>query len=99
VTTPTPTHFVDHVLELGLGGVLAERAHDGAELLGGDGSIAVLVKEREGLLELWGGVSVSATARVRAVGSVPGSGRESWEAVEPRLSGGRCIQLLNQEAG
>lgn len=28
--------LVDHVLQLGLGGVLAKRAHDGAELLGGD---------------------------------------------------------------
>ncbi len=44
--------FVDHVLELGLGRVLSERPHDGAELLGGDGAISVLVKEGEGLLEL-----------------------------------------------
>jgi hypothetical protein len=29
-------HLVDHVLELRLAGVLAERAHDGAQLLGGD---------------------------------------------------------------
>lgn len=28
--------LVDHVLKLGLGGVLAEGAHDGAQLLGGD---------------------------------------------------------------
>ena len=28
--------LVDHVLELRLAGVLAERAHDSAELLGGD---------------------------------------------------------------
>ncbi|KAI6770823.1 hypothetical protein HG531_009678 [Fusarium graminearum] len=28
--------LVDHVLKLRLGGVLAERAHDGSELLGGD---------------------------------------------------------------
>ena len=35
------TYFVDHVLELGLGGVLAERSHDGSELLGGNGTIAV----------------------------------------------------------
>lgn len=40
-TTRHKTHLVDHVLELGLGGVLAKRAHDSAELLGGDGSIAV----------------------------------------------------------
>jgi hypothetical protein len=29
-------NLVDHVLELGLAGVLAEGAHDGAQLLGGD---------------------------------------------------------------
>ena len=28
--------LVDHILQLRLAGVLAERAHDGAELLGGD---------------------------------------------------------------
>lgn len=28
--------LVDHILQLGLGGVLAERSHDGTELLGGD---------------------------------------------------------------
>ena len=44
--------LVDHVLELGLGRVLAEGAHDGAELLGGDGAITVLVEEGESLLEL-----------------------------------------------
>lgn len=51
-------NLVDHVLELSLGGVLAEGAHDSAELLDGDGAIAVLVEEGEGLLELcagWGG--------------------------------------------
>ena len=45
-------HLVDHVLQLGLCGVLTQRAHDGAQLFGGDGSIAVLVKERERLFEL-----------------------------------------------
>ena len=44
--------LVDHVLKLGLSGVLAEGAHNGAQLLGGDGAIAVLVEEGEGLLEL-----------------------------------------------
>merc|ERR1719343_1479665 len=44
--------FVDHVLELSLCGILPQRPHDGAELLGGDGSIAVLVEEGESLLEL-----------------------------------------------
>ena len=33
--------LVDHVLQLGLGRVLAEGAHDSAELLGGDRAIAV----------------------------------------------------------
>jgi hypothetical protein len=41
--------LVDHVLELGLGRVLAEGAHDSAKLLGGDGSITVLVEKGEGL--------------------------------------------------
>lgn len=36
--------LVDHVLELSLGGVLSKRPHDGAQLLGGDGAIAVLVE-------------------------------------------------------
>merc|ERR1719482_1117653 len=44
--------LVDHVLELSLGRVLAERAHDGAKLLGGDGAVTVLVEKGEGLLEL-----------------------------------------------
>mmetsp|Transcript_11557 Transcript_11557/g.38203 ORF Transcript_11557/g.38203 Transcript_11557/m.38203 type:complete len:232 (+) Transcript_11557:50-745(+) len=44
--------FVDHVLELGFGGVLSERPHDGAEFLGGDGAVAILVEQRERLLEL-----------------------------------------------
>jgi len=44
--------LVNHVLKLRLGGVLAQRAHDGTELLGGDLAITVLVKEGEGLLEL-----------------------------------------------
>lgn len=38
-------HLVDHVLELRLAGVLAERAHDSAQLLGGDLTCAnVLVR-------------------------------------------------------
>lgn len=45
-------NFVDHVLQLGLGGVLAKGAHHGAEFFDGDGAIAVLVEEGEGLLEL-----------------------------------------------
>ena len=43
--------LVDHVLELGLCGVLAEGAHDGTKLLGGDGAIAILIEQGEGLLE------------------------------------------------
>ena len=44
--------LIDHVLELGLSGVLAKGAHDSAQLLGGDGAITVLVEQGEGLLEL-----------------------------------------------
>jgi len=44
-------NLVDHVLELGLRGVLTEGAHDGAQLLRRDRTIAVFVKERERLLE------------------------------------------------
>jgi len=44
--------FVDHVLEFGFGWVLTQGTHDGAELFGGDGTIAVLVEEGESLLEL-----------------------------------------------
>lgn len=36
-------HLVDHVLELRLARVLAERAHDGAQLLGGDLTCATLL--------------------------------------------------------
>jgi len=39
-------------LQFGLSGVLAEGAHDSAELLGGDGAITVLVEQGECLLEL-----------------------------------------------
>jgi len=45
-------HLIDHVLELSLGGVLAQRAHDSPQLLGGDGTVAILVEEGESLLEL-----------------------------------------------
>merc|ERR1719238_1646969 len=44
--------LVNHVLELSLCGILPEGAHDGSQLLGGDGAIAVLVEEGESLLEL-----------------------------------------------
>lgn len=46
-------HLIDHVLEFSLGGVLSQRAHDSSKLFGGDGAIAVLVKQWERLLELW----------------------------------------------
>ena len=36
--------LIDHVLQLGLGGVLSERSHDGAQLLRGDRSISILDK-------------------------------------------------------
>merc|ERR1719203_70710 len=45
-------HLVDHVLQLGLRRILAQRPHDRAQLLGGDGAITILVEEGEGLLEL-----------------------------------------------
>lgn len=49
---PWVPYLVDHVLQLSLGGVLAQRPHDGAQLLGRDGAIAVLVEQGERLLEL-----------------------------------------------
>lgn len=42
-----------HILQFGLCRVLTEGSHHGSELLDGDGSISILVKERESLLELW----------------------------------------------
>ena len=36
--------LVDHILELSLGGVLAEGSHHRAQLLGGDGAISVLTR-------------------------------------------------------
>lgn len=45
-------HLVDHVLKLGLGGVLPQGAHHRPELLGGDGAVAVFIEQRERLLEL-----------------------------------------------
>ena len=50
-TTQNFRHSLSH-LKLSLGRVLAERPHDGAELLSGDGAIAILVEQGEGLLEL-----------------------------------------------
>ena len=42
ISPAASVNLVDHVLELRLGRVLPERPHDGTELLGGDGAIAVL---------------------------------------------------------
>ena len=44
--------LVDHVLKFCFCGVLSEGAHDGAQLFGGDGAIAVLVEQRKRLFEL-----------------------------------------------
>ncbi len=43
--------LVDHVLQLGFGRVLSQRPHHGAQLLGRDRPISVLVEQRERLLE------------------------------------------------
>lgn len=45
-------HLVNHILELSLGGVLPQGAHHRPELFGGDGAVAVFIKQRERLLEL-----------------------------------------------
>ena len=45
-------HLIDHVLQLGLRGVLTERTHHGSQLLGRDRAITILVEQGEGLLEL-----------------------------------------------
>ena len=49
---PIGVHLVDHVLQLGLGGVLTQRPHHGAQLLSGDGAVPVLVEQAEGFFEL-----------------------------------------------
>lgn len=45
--------FIDHVLQLGLGGVLSQRAHHRAQLFSRDGAISVLIEQWERLLKLW----------------------------------------------
>ena len=40
-------------LEFGLGGVLAERAHDCAQLAGSDRTVAIAVEKGKGLFEFW----------------------------------------------
>ena len=44
--------LVDHLHELGLCWVLAQRPHDHAQLFGGDVAVAVLVEQLEGVAEL-----------------------------------------------
>ena len=45
-------HLVDHVLQLRLCRVLPQGPHDGAQLLGGDGAVAIFVEEAERFFEL-----------------------------------------------
>mmetsp|Transcript_2883 Transcript_2883/g.5327 ORF Transcript_2883/g.5327 Transcript_2883/m.5327 type:complete len:259 (+) Transcript_2883:596-1372(+) len=52
ITVAVSIDFVDHVLKLGFGRVLTKRPHNSPKLLGGDRSIAILVEEGKGLLEL-----------------------------------------------
>ena len=47
-------NLADHIVELLRRGLLAEGVHDGAELLGADGAVPVLVEQGEGLPELRG---------------------------------------------
>ena len=44
--------LVDHVLEFGIGGVVTQRAHLRTQLLDGDGFVAILIEQREILLDL-----------------------------------------------
>ena len=46
------SNFAQILFDFEVGGVGAERSHHGAQLFGVDGSVAVLVEEGEGLLEL-----------------------------------------------
>lgn len=45
-------HFIDHILKLSFCWVLSEGSHNGSQLLSGDGTVPILVKEGKGLLEL-----------------------------------------------
>ena len=89
--------FVDHVLDLSLSRVLAEGAHDDAELLGGDGAITVLVEGGEGVLELGnlllGGellaiITVSVSSSSSLPSSLSASSLASWAAKAHSLN--RC---------
>lgn len=43
--------FVDHILQFLLGRILTQRAHDFAQLIGGDGSRVVFVEQAEDVFE------------------------------------------------
>mmetsp|Transcript_2178 Transcript_2178/g.7340 ORF Transcript_2178/g.7340 Transcript_2178/m.7340 type:complete len:210 (+) Transcript_2178:1150-1779(+) len=75
--------FVDHVGQLGFRRVLPEGTHHGAELLGGDGAVAVLVEEGEGLLEL-GDLLFGQLIGLRRRGGVETAGERTNERVIPR---------------
>jgi len=45
-------NLVDHIPELSFSGILTERLHGNFELLDGNDTVVVFVKQREGLLEL-----------------------------------------------
>merc|ERR1712057_41647 len=62
--------LVDYVVQLGLRGGLAKRTQDGAQLLGGDGSIAVLVEKQESLLE-FGNLFVGELRGSSGIGHLP----------------------------
>merc|ERR1719387_2080341 len=51
-SVPIGIYLVNHVLELSFGWILAQRAHHRTQLLCRDRAVAVLVEERERLLEL-----------------------------------------------
>lgn len=53
VVSTVSIHFIDHVLQLCLGGVLPQGPHHRPQLLGGDGAVAILVEQGERLLELY----------------------------------------------
>lgn len=60
-------HFIDHVLQLCLCGVLTQRAHHCPQFFGGDGAIPILVKERKRLLEFWRGGKIDAFKKIQCL--------------------------------
>ena len=52
LTVAVSVDFSYRLFHLGLGGILADLAHDGGEVGGRDAALAVLVKQHERLLEL-----------------------------------------------